>query len=160
MFIVKKKMALNFILILSVAILSIAYFIQYILGYEPCNLCLIERIPYWASIILIIFFLIFKNHQKVISIIILLFFIFGFFVSFYHVGIEQGFISESLVCDLEKNDINATAQQLLSNLEKKTISCKNVEIKIFGLSLATINTLISLILSAIMLKIVFKNETH
>ena len=121
---------------------------------------MIERIPYWASIILILCSFIFKIYEKTITIIILLFFLFGFFISFYHFGIEQGFFSESLVCDLEINDANTTAQQLLLSLEKKAISCKNVEIKIFGLSLATINTIISLILTAIMTKILFKNETN
>ena len=48
-----NKFILNGVLIFSIISLSIAYFLQYVLGYKPCNLCLIERIPYIVSIILI-----------------------------------------------------------------------------------------------------------
>ena len=49
---IKNKFTLNAVLIFSVFALITAYFIQYILNHEPCNLCLIERIPYLAAIIL------------------------------------------------------------------------------------------------------------
>ena len=48
-----NKLILNSVLAFSILSLTIAYFIQYILGHKPCNLCLIERIPYIASINLI-----------------------------------------------------------------------------------------------------------
>ena len=84
----------------------------------------------------------------------LLFFIFGAIVSFYHFGIEQGFFNESLVCDLE-NNINLSKEQLLKELESSSIvSCKNVTFRVFGFSLATINTIISIILSVIMIKVI------
>ena len=98
-----NKLILNGVLIFSILSLSISYFIQYVLGHKPCNLCLIERIPYIASVILISVIFIINKFEKIISIIILLFFIFASVVSFYHFGIEQGFFSESLVCDLENN---------------------------------------------------------
>ena len=95
-----NKLILNSILALSFLSLSIAYFSQYVLGHEPCNLCLIERIPYLASLILISLIFILNKFEKLIAGIVLLFFIFGSVVSFYHVGIEQEFFSESLVCNL------------------------------------------------------------
>ena len=95
-----NKLILNTILAFSFISLAIAYFIQYILGHEPCNLCLIERIPYLVSLILISLIFIINKFEKVIASFVLLFFIFGSIVSFYHVGIEQGFFNESLVCDL------------------------------------------------------------
>ena len=70
-----NKLILNGVLIFSILSLSIAYFIQYILGYKPCNLCLIERIPYLAAIILIALIFILNRFKKVIAGIILLFFI-------------------------------------------------------------------------------------
>ena len=150
-----NKLILNSVLIFSILSLAIAYFIQYILGHEPCNLCLIERIPYLASLILISFIFIIKKFEKVIAGIVLLFFIFGSLVSFYHVGIEQGFFSESLVCDLGSNDENMSKEDLLKQLQNKTpISCKEVTFRLFGLSLATINTVISILLSGIMLKVI------
>ena len=110
-----NKFILNGILIFSIISLAIAYFIQYVLGHKPCNLCLIERIPYIASIILISFIFIINKFEKIISIIILLFFIFASIVSFYHFGIEQGFFNESLVCDLGNNASTYLKNSFLNN---------------------------------------------
>jgi len=149
-----NKHILNGVLIFSILSLSIAYFIQYVLGHKPCNLCLIERIPYIASVILISLIFILNKFEKIISLIILLFFIFGAIVSFYHFGIEQGFFNESLVCDLV-NNANLSKEQLLKQLENSSfVSCKDVTFKVLGFSLATINTIISIILSAIMIKVI------
>ena len=149
-----NKLLLNGILIFSIFSLSIAYFIQYVLGHKPCNLCIIERIPYIAAIILISLIFILNRYQKIISSLILIFFILGALVSFYHFGIEQGFFSESLVCDLGNSQpINKEA--LLNQLKKaEIVSCKDVTFRFLGLSLATINTVISLILSGIMIKVI------
>ena len=149
-----NRLILNGVLAFSVLSLSIAYFIQYILGHKPCNLCLIERIPYIASVILISLLFILKRFEKIIAGIVFLFFIFGAIISFYHVGIEQGFFSESFVCNLSSSQDNLTAKQLLKQLENTPVSCKEVTFRLLGLSLATINTIISIILSGIMIKIV------
>ena len=149
-----NKFILNGILIFSILSLLIAYFIQYILDHKPCNLCLIERIPYIASVVLISLIFIINRFEKIISIVLLFFFIFGAVVSFYHFGIEQGFFSESLICDLG-NDANLSKELLLKQLETSSIvSCKDVTFRVLGFSLATINTIISIILSGIMIKII------
>ena len=149
-----NKLLLNGILAFSILSLSIAYFIQYVLGHKPCNLCIIERIPYIAAIILISLIFILNRYQKIISSLILIFFIFGTVVSFYHFGIEQGFFSESLVCDLG-NSQPTNKEDLLNQLKKaEIVSCKDVTFRFLGLSLATINTVISLILSGIMIEII------
>ena len=150
-----NKLILNTILAFSFTSLAIAYFIQYILGHEPCNLCLIERIPYLASLILISIIFIINKFEKVIAGIVLLFFIFGSVVSFYHVGIEQGFFSESFVCDLGSTGMDMSKEDLLKQLQNKTpISCEDVTFTFFGLSLATINTIISILLSGIMIRVI------
>ena len=149
-----NKLILNGILAFSILTLSIAYFIQYVLGHKPCNLCIIERIPYIAAIILISLIFILNRYQKIISSLILIFFIFGAVVSFYHFGIEQGFFSESLVCDLG-NSLPLNKEDLLNQLKKtEIVSCKDVTFRFLGLSLATINTVISLILSGIIIKVI------
>ena len=149
-----NKLILNGILVFSILSLSIAYFIQHVLGHKPCNLCIIERIPYIAAIILISLIFILNRYQKIISSLILIFFIFGAVVSFYHFGIEQGFFSESLVCDLG-NSRALNKEELLNQLKKtEIVSCKDVTFRFLGLSLATINTIISIILSGIMIKVI------
>ena len=149
-----NKFILNGVLVFSVLSLSIAYFIQYVLGHKPCNLCIIERIPYLTAVILISLVFILNKYEKIILSIVLLFFIFGAVVSFYHFGIEQGFFSESLVCDLG-NSKNLSKDELLNQLKNSTVvSCKVVTFRLFGLSLATINTIISIILSGIIIKVI------
>ena len=150
-----NRLILNSILAFSILSLTIAYFIQYILGHKPCNLCLIERIPYIASIILISLIFIINKFEKLISLILLLFFTFGSIISFYHVGIEQGFFSESLLCNIGIGNENLTGEDLLKQLQNSSaISCKNVTFRFVGLSLATINTVISVLLSVIMFKVI------
>ena len=150
-----NKLILSSVLVLSIVSLIIAYFIQYVLGYEPCNLCLIERIPYLSAVIIVPLIFIIKYLERVIAGTVMLFFIFGAVISFYHVGIEQGFFNESFVCNLGASMENISKEDLLKQLENKTnISCKDVTFRFFGLSLATINTVISIFLSVIMFKVV------
>ena len=147
-----NKLLLNGILAFSILSLSIAYFIQYVLGHKPCNLCIIERIPYIAAIILISLIFIINKYEKIISSIILIFFIFGTVVSFYHFGIEQGFFNESLICEAKNFENNLSKDELLKSLRENTISCKTVTFRVFGLSLASINTVLSFILFGIFVK--------
>ena len=156
---IKNRITLNLILIFSVFALGAAYFIQHILGHKPCNLCLIERLPYIFAIIIIVLGLILKKFEKVIIIFLILIFISATIISFYHFGIEQDFFKESLVCDLDSKIIDLSKEDLLKELQQQTISCKDVSFRIFGLSLATINTIISLILSVITIKLFLNYES-
>ena len=156
----KRDTILKLILVFSIFAILSAYFIQYVLGHQPCNLCLIERIPYIASIITISIFLLLKRFEKLFLTMLILIFISAFVISSYHFGIEQGFIKESLVCDLNSTSVNLTKESLLNELKQKTVSCKDVTFKIFGLSLATINIFISLIISVIIIKIFLSYEKN
>tara|TARA_B100000929_G_scaffold56868_1_gene42536 strand:- start:385 stop:900 length:516 start_codon:yes stop_codon:yes gene_type:complete len=157
---IKNKTCLNLILLFSIFALFAAYFIQYVLGHQPCNLCLIERIPYILTIIIITLILIFKKFEKVFLLLLTLIFVAATLISFYHFGIEQGFIKESLVCDLDDQTNSFTKEDLLKELKTKTISCKDVTFKIIGLSLTSINIIISLILSVITLKLFLNYEKN
>ena len=157
---IKNKTTLNLILLFSIFVLLAAYFIQYVLGHQPCNLCLIERIPYILTIIIITLILTFKKFEKVFLLLLTLIFVAATLISFYHFGIEQGFIKESLVCDLKVQTNSLTKEDLLKELKTKTISCKDVAFKIIGLSLASINIIISLILSVITLKLFLNYEKN
>ena len=148
----KNKTALNIILFISIFVLISAYFVEYILGYKPCNLCLIERLPYFFAIIIILLCLTINKFYKIVFILLTITFVVGTILSFYHFGIEQGFFKESLVCTAN-NEINSLAKEdLIKELQKKIVSCKDVQFTLLGLSLAIINTIISFILSVITLK--------
>tara|TARA_B110001450_G_scaffold82963_1_gene78903 strand:- start:60 stop:545 length:486 start_codon:yes stop_codon:yes gene_type:complete len=160
MFQVKNKMLLKLILVFNIFAILAAYFIEYALGHQPCNLCLFERVPYIFSIIIISICLITHKFEKITLIILSLIFFAATLLSFYHFGIEQGFIEESLVCDLNGPNNELSREALLNQLKEMPISCKDVTFKIFGLSLATINIFISLTLSVIMAKLFLNYEKN
>ena len=156
----KNKTTLNIILYLSIIALCSAYFIEYILSYKPCNLCLIERLPYFLAIIIIFLGLFLNRFEKFILASLSLIFTSATILSLYHVGIEQGFFKESLVC-ISNNEINIlNKEELLKKFQKTIVSCKDVDFTLFGLSLATINTIISFILSVITFKLFLNYEKN
>ena len=130
-----------------------AFFIEHELGHQPCRLCLYERIPYFLSILLIIKIFFIKIYERETLLLLSLVFIISACLAFYHFGIEQNFFEESLACAVDDLSENVTKEELLKQLSQNTISCKNVSFKIFGLSLAAINTIFSLILSVIFIRL-------
>ena len=151
-----KKIYLS-ILVISILALISAYFIEYFLGYQPCNLCLLERIPYALSIIIILTNFKIKFNDKHTILVLIVIFVVSALLSIYHYGIEQGLIEESFVCST-KDNLNLNKEQLLQELQKMNISCKNVAFTIFGLSLTTYNILLSVIISATLIKIYAKQK--
>ena len=160
MFNLKAEHYLKIILLFSFVALISAYFIEYVLGHQPCNLCLIERIPYGLSIVLIITILVLKKNQKFLVLLLILTFIFSLAISFYHYGIEQGFFQESSVCGVKNLGEGLSKEDLLKQLSEKTISCRDVTFRIFGLSLTSINIVISLLFIITLIKIFTKYEKN
>ena len=146
--------------IFFISLISIisAFFIEYVLGHQPCNLCLIQRIPYALSVILIALNYFQKKNQKFIILLLILTFSFSFLISIYHFGIEQGFFEESAVCTMTNTSNIISKEELLKQLQLKTVSCKDVTFRIFGFSLTTFNMFISLILIILLLKIFVNYE--
>ena len=138
--------------VISLAIMS-ALIIQYWLGHEPCKLCLYQRIPYFLAILLIIKMFFLKKYAKITLLILTLIFVVSAALAFYHFGIEQGFFSESLACTASDLSKTLSKEQLLEQLNQNNISCKDVNFKILGLSLAAINTIFSLVLSVIFIRL-------
>ena len=146
---------ISIFLISLISIIS-AFFIEYVLGHKPCNLCLIERIPYVLSIILITLNYISKKNEYFIILLLLIIFCFSLIISFYHFGIEQGFFEESTVCGLKDAFSILSKEEILKQLQTKSISCKDVTFRIFGFSLTTFNIILSLIL-ILLLTNIFRN---
>ena len=152
----------NVILIIILSTLSLflisAYIIEYGLGHKPCNLCLYQRIPYFISIGLILTILLIKKYKKTNLLILSLVSIAGACLAFYHVGIEQEIFQEFSGCT--GNSLSITDKnELLKLLNSEINSCKNVDFRIFGLSLATINFLLSFLIFILILKVI-KNEKN
>ena len=160
MFDLKAEIYLRIIFLISLIALISAYFIEYILGHQPCNLCLLERVPYGLSIILISLMFIIKKNENFIILLLTLTFSFSFFISLYHFGIEQGIFQESTICSAKNFSENISKEELLNKLSEKTISCKDVTFRILGLSLTTINIVISVLFIVALVKIFTKYEKN
>ncbi len=150
----KKNLFTGIFLISFIALIS-AYFIEYILGHQPCNLCVYERIPYFLAILIVLINYKFNKLEKYLILSLAIIFLIATILSLYHLGIEQGFIQESLLCDLEKGANIVDKDEILKQLQQKSISCKDVTFKIFGLSLTNYNIIISLLLTIGLTKIYF-----
>ena len=155
----KKKFLLLTFLISLFALIS-AYFIEYVLDHQPCNLCLIERIPYMGALIIIIINYKFNHLEKYLILLLVFIFLASTLISLYHLGIEQGFITESLVCDLKNSSKILSKEEILQQLQKKIVSCKDVTFKIFGFSLTTLNIIISLLITIVFTKIYFSYDKN
>ena len=160
MFNLKIESYLKLIFLVSLVSIVSAYFIEYILGHQPCNLCLIERIPYVLSIILIILNYLLEKNEKFIILLLIIIFAFSLIISIYHFGIEQGFFEESAVCGIKNSAEIISKDELLKQLQEKNISCKDVTFRIFGLSLTSINILISFLLTILLTKIFISYEKN
>ena len=160
MFNLKAEFYLKIIFLFSFIALISAFFIEYVLGHQPCNLCLIERIPYVLSIMIIMAIFLIKKNQKFLVLLLILVFIFSFAISLYHFGIEQNFFQESSVCGVKNLTESVTKEDLLKQLSEKTISCKDVTFRIFGLSLTSINIAISILFIITLLKIFKEYEKN
>ena len=129
------------IFLLSIFTIISAIYIEYVIGAKPCKLCLYQRIPYLFAIFVSI--LGYNYNKRIIWVYVLLFiFLISFILSLYHVGIEQSIFPEFSGCVADTSNIT-DKQKLLESLNETPPNCKDVNFKIIGLSLATINVLIS-----------------
>ena len=155
-----KNLLIKLIFLVSIIALVSAFFIEYVLGHQPCNLCVLERIPYLLAIIVLLLNYKFIQFEKFFMLLLTIIFLTGTALSIYHLGIEQGFIQESLVCDLKSGSNLLSKEEILKQLQEKNVSCKDVTFKIFGLSLTSYNILISLLITIGAGKIYFNYDKN
>ena len=148
-----KSLLLKLILFVSFFALISAFFIEYVLGHQPCNLCILERIPYVVAIVIVLLNYKFSQFEKLFLVLLIIVFLTATILSVYHFGIEQGFIEESLVCDVKNGSGVISKEEILKQLQEQKVSCKDVTFKIFGLSLTTYNIVISILITINTLKI-------
>ena len=156
---INKKFLFIILIFISFVLVS-AFVIEYGFNHQPCRLCLYERIPYFLSILLIAKIFLIRGYEKVTLLILSLIFIISSILAFYHFGIEQGFFKESLACAVENLSKDLTKEDLLKELSQNSISCKDVSFNIFGISLAAINTIFSIALSVIFIKLYISYEKN
>ena len=146
----------SIILFISIFSISSALYIEHVISIPACKLCLYQRVPYIISIILCFFGYFFSKNNMWIYLLVLTF-LSSFIISGYHVGIENNIFMEFSGCKNE--NINTTDKaELLQSLNNFLPSCKEVNFKIFGLSLATINFILSIALTSITIKHLYNEK--
>ena len=156
---INKKFLFTILIFISLVLVS-AYVIEYKLNHEPCKLCLYERIPYFLSILLMMKIFFTRGYESATLLILSLVFIISSILAFYHFGIEEGFFNESLACTTGELPKTLSKEELLELLKQHSISCKDVSFRILGLSLAAINTIFSLVLSVIFVRLFMNYEKN
>ena len=142
-----------YIIILTLSFFSLiaALYVEYILGFKPCILCIYQRIPYAIAILIsLIAFLI--GNRNILLIILGLTFLAGILLSGYHVSIEKGIIEPLFSCTGE-NIKALKKEEILKSLNNIQPDCKDVDFSIFGVSLATLNFIISFVLTIVIVYI-------
>ena len=142
---VKRKNFYLLIFIFSILAIFFALYVEYYLQYKPCKLCLYQRIPYIIAIFIsFVGYNYYKNDS--ILLLVILIFILSFLISGYHYGIEKNIFEEFSGCATNNIDITDKTKLLKTLSENIPNSCKDVNFKLFGISLAGINSVLSLLI--------------
>ena len=148
-----KKNFYLFILFYSLLAIFFALYVEYILGYKPCKLCLYQRLPYIIAIFVSIIGYNYFNNDKILILIVITFII-SILISGYHYGIENNIFEEFSGCAAKSLEITDKTE-LLKSLSDNVVSCKDIDFKLFGISLAGINLLFSLLIVIYSLRTLF-----
>ena len=143
----KFKIFYSLIILLCLSSIFYAFFIEYILGYKPCILCKYQRAPYILALILGLVGFVKTSNKRVIFFIFLTFLI-SMTLSGYHVGIEQEIYQSIFNCSDDNLSILEEGK-LLESLNVINPDCRNVNFAVFGVSLATINFVLSFVISSV-----------
>ena len=136
-----------YLIIFFISLISIisALYIEYILQYEPCKLCIYQRLPYIAAIFISFIGFNYSNNDQILIVTIMIFAL-SAILSGYHFGIENSIFDELSACTNGSSDI-LNKSKLIESLNKTMpVNCKDATFKILGISLAAINTILSILI--------------
>ena len=142
-----------FIIVFATSFFSLAaaLYVEYVLGFKPCILCIYQRLPY-AIGFLISLIAFFNGNKKTLLVILGLTFVASVLLSGYHVSIEKGIIEPIFSCT--GDNINALEkEEILKSLNNIQPDCRDVDFSLFGISLATLNFIISFVLTIVIVYI-------
>ena len=142
-----------FIIVFTISFFSLAaaLYVEYILNFKPCILCIYQRIPY-AIALLISLIAFFNSNKKTLLVILGLTFMASVLLSGYHVGIEKGIIEPIFSCTGDNINV-LEKEKILKSLNNIQPDCRDVDFSLFGISLATLNFIISFVLTIVIVYI-------
>ena len=143
---IDKSWPIIVLIISLIAILS-ALVAEYIFKILPCQMCLYQRFPYYF---IIIFTLIYFSPIKIPLILYYwintISFAIGLFFSAWHVGIEQKILPGLSGCSNTINLSQSLTELKEQILNQNIVACDEITWSIFGLSAATINSILLIFL--------------
>ena len=136
-----------YLIVFFISLISIisALYIEYILQYQPCKLCIYQRLPYLAAIFVSFIGFNYSNNDQILIVTIMIFAL-SAIISGYHFGIENNLFDELSACVNDSLDISNKSKLLESLNQSMPINCKDTTFKILGVSLAAINTILSVLI--------------
>ncbi len=147
----KQNMTVSSIVgIYSLTVLISVYFMEFILGWKPCELCILQRYPYFIIIIISIALMVAKikniNISSKLAIVLILAPIFtGLLIAVYHFGVENSYWRNISACSDQLSKIDLNTDNLLSGLDDIKPNCSD-PVKIFGLSISGYNILSNILM--------------
>ena len=133
--------------IISLISISSALIAEYFFNLQPCELCLKQRHPYYLILVCLVFIFIIKNLNKIVFyLLIQLSAVYGLFYSIWHVGVENKILKGPSGCSVMLKNSESASDLKAQILSKQVISCDEVIWSFFGISAASINTLVLLVI--------------
>ena len=138
-----QKYWFNLVTLFSVVALASALIAEYYFDLQPCAMCLKQREPYYIIIAGFILVMILKWQDKIWFYVgVQIVSIYGLFYSLWHVGIENKILAGPSSCSGGLNISTNTSSLKEQIISKAVINCEEVAWSIFGLSAATMNSLL------------------
>ena len=134
------------VLAASILVLGTALLSQYWGGLTPCELCLLERWPWWVAIAIAAAAWLTGGRftVQIPAILLAIVFLASAGVAVYHVGVEQHWFAGPTACTVGRGDANSVEALRAQLLGKKPVMCDEVQWSLFGISLAGWNLLASI----------------
>ena len=151
----KKNMTVSILIgIYSLTVLISVYFMEFVLGWKPCELCILQRYPYFIIIIISIALTVAKikniNISSKLAIVLILAPIFtGLLIAVYHFGVENSYWRNISACSDQLSNVDINTDNLLSGLDEIKPNCSD-PVKIFGLSISGYNIISNILMIMIL----------
>jgi disulfide bond formation protein DsbB len=134
---------------ISLSMILFVLISEYVFGFAPCSLCLIQRYPHMLIAITSIWLIFFRTHNFFLYPVNTLVMALSIILASYHVGVEQSIFQGPQSCSSSNLSLvsEKSAEALLKEiLNTSVIRCNEVTWSFMGLSMATWNLILSIAL--------------
>ena len=134
---------------ISFSMILFALISEYVFGFAPCSLCLIQRYPHILVAVTSVWLIFFKTHNVFLYPVNALVMALSIVLASYHVGVEQSIFQGPQSCSSSNLLLvsEKSAEALLREiLNTSVIKCNEVTWFFMGLSMATWNLILSIAL--------------